>query len=271
MLATAMIVLSRPMPVARAATQLLNATVSPASGTTATTFVISVDYVSEPEARPAGSVTVEIVGLGGAPLPMALVSGGTDTNGTWRTSTMLPAGSWDLIFEANPQGQDPPPLAGPTVIVTAAPTPTPGPTPPPTPVPTPAPTATPRPTPTSTPLPPGVTPRPTPRPTPLPPGVTPAPATPTAEPAEPGPSVAAGSDPPGSGEPSGRPAQSAPAASAGASLVPAGSGSPQPEDADDESNGSAGGVGRLGWIVVGGMTSAAGAFVLVRQWRARRA
>jgi hypothetical protein len=56
----------------------------------------------------------------------------------------------------------------------------------------------------------------------------------------------------------------------GASTVPGRSGSPQPDDADDDPSGTGGGIGRLGWIMLGGMTSAAGAFVLVRQWRARR-
>ena len=269
MLATALLVLPGFPPLVRAAEQLLNGSVSPAAGTTATTFVFSVDYLSDPD-EPAVSVSVDIVGMPGPPLPMTLVSG-TQSDGTWRTSTMIPAGTWDTIFAANPQGPTRPTLDGPTVVVTVAPTPvpTPRPTPPPTPVPTAAPTATPRPTPAPTPLPPGVTPRPTPRPTPLPPGVTPAPATPGAESGDPTPTRAAASGAPGSGEPSERPDSSASAASTGASPVPDGSGSPQTDD--DASDGNGGGVGRLGWIVLGGMTSAAGAFVLLRQWRARRA
>ena len=141
-LATALIALSRPIPVARAATELLNPTVAPPSGTTATRFVVSVDYVSAPEATRALTVRVEIVGLGG-PLRMSRVSG-TDTDGTWETSTMLPAGAWDLVFTAHAQGADPPPLAGPTIVVTAAPTPTPRPTPPATPRPQPPPHSAPR-------------------------------------------------------------------------------------------------------------------------------
>jgi hypothetical protein len=34
--------------------------------------------------------------------------------------------------------------------------------------------------------------------------------------------------------------------------------------------GTQGGLGRLGWIMIGGATSATGAVVLVRQWAARR-
>ncbi len=267
-LATALIALSRPIPVALAATQLLNGAATPSSGTTATTFVISVNYVSAPEARPAVSVTVEIVGLGG-PSPMTLVSG-SDTDGTWRTSTMLPPGAWDLVFAAIAQGEDPPSLAGPTLVVTAGPTPTPGPTPPATPVPTSAATATPRPTSAPTPLPPGVTPQPTPRPTPLPPGVTPAPATPGTAPGDPPASEAATSgEPQAAGEPSGGPASSMDPEATNGSVGPSASGSALPEDDDDDGSSGGGGVGRLGWIVLGGMTSAAGAFVLVRQWRAR--
>jgi hypothetical protein len=34
--------------------------------------------------------------------------------------------------------------------------------------------------------------------------------------------------------------------------------------------GTQGGLGRLGWIMIGGVTSATGAVVLARQWAARR-
>jgi hypothetical protein len=269
MLATALLVLPASPPPVRAAEQLLNGTVAPSSGTTATTFVFSVDYVSDPD-EPALSVSVDIVGMPGPPLAMTLVSG-TESDGTWQRSATISAGTWDTVFAANLQGPTRPTLDGPTVVVTVPPTPvpTPRPTPRPTPVPTAAPTATPRPAPAPTPLPPGVTPPPAPRPTPLPPGVTPAPATPGAESEDPAGSGADASGAPGSMEPGEWPDSSASAASTGASAMPDASGSPQPDDGASNANG--GGVGRLGWIVLGGMTSAAGALVLVRQWRARRA
>jgi len=75
-------------------------------------------------------------------------------------------------------------------------------------------------------------------------------------------------EPQATGEPSGGPASSMDPEASNGSVGPSASESALPEDDDDGSSGG-GGVGRLGWIVLGGMTSAAGAFVLVRQWRAR--
>lgn len=260
---------------ARAATSLQNPTVSPAEqGTTADTFVITVGYISEPEGHAAVDVVVEVVGLGGGPFPMSRVSGST-TNGTWQATTMLPAGSWQLIFRAtsSPLSQSPPALNGPVVevqpSVTPPPTPSPSPgggTPVPTSTPTPSPTASPSPsgstpaTSAPTPLPPGVTPRPTPRPAASPtPGV---PAPPSAGAT----ATAAASDRPTSSEsPS---AGTQPPATARGSAAPEGSPAPSPEASGDESTG--GGWGRTGWIVLGGMTSVAGAAVLGRQWLSRR-
>ena len=246
-----------------AATVLQNPSATPASGTTETTFLLSVDYVSEPEARPALSASVEVVGLGGSPLPMSLVAG-DDTNGTWQTSTMLPAGTWDLIFRADASGSDPDPAIGLVVTVVEAPTPTPAPSSSPgqgTPSPSSTPAAT------ASPSPP--TPPPTPAPTPLPPGE-PATPTPTAPPASTaGPSPSGPASPPSAsaaGEPSARPSGSETASPA--TRAPAASPSQSASTGADGSDGS--GWGQAGWVVLGGVTSAAGAAVLLRQWLASR-
>lgn len=251
-----------PPAVVMATGSLANGSVSPGSGNTNTTFVFSVEYSSSPNHEP-DEIWVDV---GGTLVPLVFSGVGTPEDGTYQASSQLPPGTHPVTFQATGPGQDPTLDAG-TVSVMAGPTPpptpvpTPGPTPPPTPVPT-----APPPTPTPTPLPPGVTPRPTPRPTPLPPGVTPPPATPTPEaspdesdrasPSASGPSASAAASPRGSdrlssGSPV--PASGSPAASA------------EPDDA-----GRSGGMGRLGWIVLGGMTSVAGAFVLGRQWWIKR-
>ena len=262
-LVAAGLLLSTGTPIG-AATVLQDPSATPASGTTATTFVLSVQYVSDPEARPALSATVEVVGLGGSPLPMSLVAGDA-TNGTWETSTMLPAGSWELVFRADASGSDPTPVAGPSVTVVDVATPTPAPTPG---TPTPAPSSTPTASPDATPPPPTI--RPTVAPTPLPPGVTP---TPIPEPGSSAPSSRAASEAPRSSS-TARPSDasstgpSASARPAPATRVPSGSAAPSPAAAGGLDDGA--GRSRTGWIVLGGLTSAAGAAVLARQWLARR-
>lgn len=246
------------------ATLLQNASATPATGTTDTTFVLSVDYVSEPEARPADAVTVEIVGLGGQPLPMSLVAG-DETNGTWETSTMLPAGTWDLIFRADASGSDPDPAVGLVVTVIDAATPTPSPSPGQA---TPAPTLTPSPVPTATATPsPPASAAPTAVPTPLPPGVTPTPTPiPSPQPASPLASGTASSSASPSGEATARPSGTTdPSSTAGAAT-----GSPAPSPTLEDGGDGGSGWGRAGWIVLGGMTSAAGAIVLARQLLASR-
>jgi len=239
---------------------LSNGDVSPLSGTTETLFEFSVDYTSNPEVVP-NAVWAEVAGQ---TVPL---EGPVDSpNGTYVGSATLPAGTWSVTFRAVAQGNSPT-HAGPNIEVTPLPTPipTPGPpTPSPTQVP-PTPVATP--TPDPTPLPPGVTPAPTPRPTPLPPGVTPAP-TPAAPGATATPSR--GGELPSSGGASSTPG---PTGAAGSASPPAASGSSSSgpvASAVEGTGGAQGGIGRLGWIMIGGATSATGALVLARQWAARR-
>ena len=250
-----------PPTAVTAANNLHDGTVSPGSGTTSTTFLFSVVHSSAPQENTPESVTLGVADLS---LPMLLVSGDDPKTGlTYQTSTELPAGTWTATFTAVVPGGNPAPyeLAQRIIVTAPTPPPTPSPTPPPPPPPTPS--ATSRPTPIPTPLPPGVTPRPTPLPTPLPPGVTPGPATPS-----PSPTRARSDAPAASGSPDSSPPASPEAETEDPSLDA--SSSPTASAREAELSGSRGGIGRLGWVVLGGMTSVAGAFVLVRQWLARR-
>jgi hypothetical protein len=244
---------------------LANGSVSPGSGTTSTVFTFSIEYSSSPNHEPA-DIWVDV---GGTVIPLQFSGVGTPEDGTYQESSTLPAGTHAVTFSATGLGQDPTLDVG-TVTVTPGPTPpptplpTPGPTPPPTPLPTPGPT--PPPTPVPTPPPPGVTPRPTPRATPLPPGATPTPAT-----ASPEASSAETEDEPAD---SSGPSASADA-SAQSSESPSGSSTPEATgspgaSAEPDDVGESAGMGRLGLIVLGGMTSVAGAFVLARQWWIKR-
>jgi hypothetical protein len=157
---------------------LSSGTVSPGSGTTATTFTFSVVYKSNAGCSPTRIVAV----IGGVTdLVLTRTAGSVATGATYRGARTLPLGQRRYGFSATAgsgKGEQTVTLTtvAPAIItVTAPPTPTPKPTPTPTPkptpTPTPTPTATPRPTPTPT-----ATPRPTPTPT-----ATPRP-TPTATP-----------------------------------------------------------------------------------------
>jgi hypothetical protein len=249
---------SAPMP-ARAASVLSNGSVSPGSGTTATAFSFSVDYNSSNPVRNALSVWAE---AGSVTVPLALVAGGNTHAGTWRGSSSLPVGSWQVTFHATTSADPQPvPIDGPIVSVTLPPpTPTPAPTPPPTPRPTPRPTAAPTPT-----LPPGATPRPTPRP-----GSTP-------QPSAPGPQQ---TSPPGDDDdPTAAPSSSSSPSGTGDVL----SGTPDPQATPDENNAPAQSpeasdppdaddpaaprIPLLApFLIVGGAMSVAGAAVLGRQW-----
>ena len=251
-----------PPTVVTATGSLANESVLPGSGTTSTVFVFSVEYTSSPNHVP----TDIWVDVGGTIIPLQFSGVGTPEDGVYQASSTLLAGTHAVTFGATGPGQDPTLDAG-TVTVTAGPTPppTPVPTPGPTPPPTPVPTALP-PTAAPTPLPPGVTPRPTPRPTPLPPGVTPNPATatPQASPAETGGESPASSGPSASTDASAQTSESPSGASPSEATGSPGA-SAEPDDV-----GESAGMGRLGWIVLGGMTSVAGAFVLGRQWWIKR-
>src|SRR5437870_7848927 len=117
---------------------LSSAVVAPRTGTTATLFVFSVHYAG----KPATSVVARV---GTLTVALSLVSG-TSSNGTWRGSRRLPAGTRSVTFSATAIGRVADLPAG--QVTTTAP-----------------PTSTPVPTPKSTPKPPAATPRPSARPT----------------------------------------------------------------------------------------------------------
>ena len=183
---TALLLLVLPVLPATAAAaspvQLSSPSVSPASGTTATTITFRVKYRNSDRIAPdwvrvhVGSVTRD----------MQPTTGST----SWRwgvvfeATAQLPAGTWTPSFEAmdlnSASGSV---TATDSVTITPPPAPTPKPTPPPTPKPTPPPTPPPTPAPTPPPTP-APTPKPTPKPTPAPtpkPTLAPTPA-PTATP-----------------------------------------------------------------------------------------
>ena len=239
-------------PVA-AADELRNGSVTPASGTTQTSFAFSVDYVTPSPQQAASSVTALV---GPASVGLALTAGSA-TNGTWTGQSTLPAGTWQVTFVAETQGSDPT-LIGPTVVVVGPP-----PTATPTPMPTPPPTATPPPaTPTAAPTPiPPPTGAPPPTFGPPIPGGTPAAselATPTvsasaSRSASPTPSASAT----GANEtprPSG----------AGAPGFPSPSAAPAEESSDTEATTNS-------WVFVGGGLAFLGALILGDQWLLRRA
>ena len=152
---------SAPTP-ARAASVLSDGSVTPVSGTTATTFTFSVHYTStDSPTRPAQAVWAQV---GGVTVALAKVSGSAH-DGTWQGTATLPAGTRQVTFHATTSSDpQPEPLPGPMITVTEPPpTPTPSPTPRPTAAPTPRPPAPPPPTnPPPAPLP---VPQPTPAPT----------------------------------------------------------------------------------------------------------
>jgi len=145
--------------VAAPPTRLLHGAVTPTSGTTSTNFGFSVDYVGS---LTDTAVTVSATASTGSTTRTVSLSlaGGTPDNGTWTGSSVLPAGSWTVTFNAVTSGGSNPSQTFATPVTVVAPTP------PPTPVPTPRPTPRPTAQPTL---------RPTPRPTGLPATATPVP------------------------------------------------------------------------------------------------
>ncbi|HET6744844.1 MAG TPA: hypothetical protein VFH90_03235 [Candidatus Limnocylindria bacterium] len=119
--------------------QLLNPAVDPVNGTTSTTMTFSVRFESAQGNAPTNVTAV----VGNVVIPLTLSSGAA-ANGRYRGSAKLPEGTWQVLFQASAQGNDPS-LDGPEVTIRPAATPTPKPTTQPTPRPTIAPTQRPPP------------------------------------------------------------------------------------------------------------------------------
>ncbi|MFI5415582.1 MAG: hypothetical protein ACHQ16_08060, partial [Candidatus Lutacidiplasmatales archaeon] len=146
---------------------LTNPSVSPGSGTTATTFTFSVTYQDNAGETPDST---RVYFSDGTNRRLFLTSGSLTTGAVYsRSLSGFSNGTRSTIFRVTPGTQAGTPLTcevpGGSFTVGPAPTPTPTPTPTPKPTPTPTPKPTPAPTPKPTPKP---TPRPTPRPTPKP-------------------------------------------------------------------------------------------------------
>jgi hypothetical protein len=242
-----LLALSAAPAAVRAIGELSNGTVTPGSGTTETTFTFRVDYVATGSpSQPAQTVTAQ---AGSVTVPMVKVAG-TAHDGTWQGSASLPAGAWAVTFFATTSAvEQPAPLLGPIVIVSAPPTPDP--------------TSSPTPSPPTT-----STPRPTAGPTAPPPPPPPPGATPVPPPRAPQPSGSAPDDGPSGTQP------------ADASATAGGSASPSeapdltddpatPEPTDVAAEGAPdtdGGSMLASFLVVGSTMSFVGAAVLVRQW-----
>ena len=107
-----------PEQVAAASISLSAGKAMPASGTTQTIFTFSVGYLS-----PHGVPATRVVALAAnRTIEMALFSGRSD-DGVWEASARLPAGTWPVTFQATAAQGKKPMLAGPTVVVTMAPSP----------------------------------------------------------------------------------------------------------------------------------------------------
>lgn len=113
-----------PEHVAAAGNALSAGKAMPASGTTQTVFTLSVGYRS-----PHGVPATRVVALAAnQTIDMALFSGRSD-DGVWEATALLPAGSWPVFFQATAAQGKNPTLAGPTLVVTGAPSPSTPPTP----------------------------------------------------------------------------------------------------------------------------------------------
>jgi hypothetical protein len=226
--AAAMVLAVGVAPVAASSVRLDSPSVSPRTGTSATTIVFEVVYVNR-EGSPADWVRVRI---GGAAHGMTNV-GGDDWHGgvRHRYATRLEPGTYEIVFEARGRDKFTDEIGGGTVTISAAPTPQP--TPPPTPRPTPRPTPDPTPDPT---------PRPTPDPTPRPTG-TPG-STPVPTPGTPGPTATPGAT--GTPDPTGSPFDPEPSDAIAPSGSPSASPSPAPTDAAVVAPGVPGGDGGTG-------------------------
>lgn len=142
-----------PVTVQAKPNELLNGGLSPSSGTTATSFTLSVQYRSDKDF----AATKVVALVAGKTVTLRLVAG-TTVNGTFRGTSKVPAGRWTVRFEAQAAKGPTVTLVGPTLLVS--------PPQPPKPKPTVAPTRTPPPTPkpTNEPSREPPSPRPTPRP-----------------------------------------------------------------------------------------------------------
>ncbi|HEV8403601.1 MAG TPA: SH3 domain-containing protein [Candidatus Limnocylindrales bacterium] len=139
--------LATPMAAAAPSkTTLSNAVVSPRTGTTATTILISVVFRNSDGSRSDG-VTATVGTIKHAMSPSASAAWGKGVTFTW--SGKLPIGTQAVVITARAKDHSEATLAAGSVTIAPVATPTPKPTP--TPTPTPKPTAKPTPTPTPAP------------------------------------------------------------------------------------------------------------------------
>ena len=107
-----------PDEVAAASNELSAGKAMPATGTTQTSFTLSVVYAS-PQGFPASRVVALVANQ---TIELTLFGGRAD-DGVWEATTLLPAGSWPVSFQATAVQGKSPTLAGPTIVVSSAPSP----------------------------------------------------------------------------------------------------------------------------------------------------
>ena len=245
-----LVALAAPMSAASSKTALSGAVVSPRTGTTATTILVSVVYKNASGSR-AEFVSVTIAGTNHL---MARLPGGDWGHGvTFSWSGTVPVGTHAVVISAQAKDKSTATLAAGTVTISPIPTPTPKPTPTPTPTPKPTPTPTPAPTPAPTPKP---TSTPTTHPIPMPTPTAQATGLPTPSPqstpnavlsASPGPSQTAFGTAGAPATPPPTPAPSDPSLTATIVGGPGGGGGPgQPGQGGPGQGGSDGATGPIG-------------------------
>jgi hypothetical protein len=152
-----LVLLAAPISAASGTTRLSSPVVSPRTGTTATTIVVSVTYMNTKGSR---AETV-IARIGGVDKLMTRQPGGSWGKGVdFRWSGKLPVGTHAVVFTSLAKDKSTDSLAAGTVRISKVATATPKPTPTPAPGATPRPTAKPTPTPTALTAPPTATPTP---------------------------------------------------------------------------------------------------------------
>ena len=103
-----------PEDVGAASSALRAGKAMPATGTTETSFTLSVGYIN-----PQGLRATDVVArVADRTVEMTLYSGRAD-DGVWEGSTRLPAGSWPVTFQATASQGESPTLAGPIVVVSS--------------------------------------------------------------------------------------------------------------------------------------------------------
>jgi hypothetical protein len=95
--------------------RLLDGAVTPGIGQVSTPFILSVHYRSS-----AGNAADAVTATAGPTTVSLSLTAGNAIDGTWSAVSLLPAGSWDVVFRAAAaNGPDPTLRVGPVAVLTA--------------------------------------------------------------------------------------------------------------------------------------------------------